>query len=356
MDEAPKKVGRPRGPIKYSATEKIISHIEQLSSLGETNIPTEHALAKQFNVSRTTVRGALKRLEKDGRAKVVPGKGWTTTEQEQHFVLKLTVLATGYLSEHIFGYLLNLKDDLNLKINFLPLFDREKVSYELEQCDVFLALDGTYLDELLTFNSPKVILLSQHICPRVGFYSWDNASSMVQLTEQLAYSGHDAIHYVWSKELAEKNYAFRERFLGLEYGCHQSEISLSHTPIKLFEVLLPENVERLISTIKKSKQNFQKIAIVNHIYGQAWSVAHILRGIDLEPGVDYSLVAYGSPDGFTNSQGFRFQDISRIEEDWQELLKNCIIDLRNLLLDGSPPYHMRKLMLAPVIETESIIS
>lgn len=77
-------------PLYYQIKEQLKNYIESNNLPAHTSLPTEDELAKKYNVSRLTVRNAMKELINEGIIYRIQGKG--TFVSEKKLVTDLTYL------------------------------------------------------------------------------------------------------------------------------------------------------------------------------------------------------------------------------------------------------------------------
>lgn len=84
-------------PIYIQLSEQLIQYINQHLQAGDY-LPSERKIAEQYQISRTTVRLALKQLEELGYIKARPGKGSMITD---HFQQAINIGSMYSFTEHM---------------------------------------------------------------------------------------------------------------------------------------------------------------------------------------------------------------------------------------------------------------
>ncbi|WP_274362886.1 GntR family transcriptional regulator [Paenibacillus thermotolerans] len=236
-----------RTPLYKQIRDYVLDHITRMDWQPNDKIPSENELAAEFNVSRITIKNALKQLVEEGLIYRIQGKGsfvspkksgeepiykpaqyidktvaYLVPRSDNRFTANLLNGIENELSEA--GYRLlfcETKDSQELEIKLL----KQMVQIGVKGIIIYPAYSQIYNEELLklTLNNFPVVVVDRYIRGvETNYVCSDNVNGAYQAAKYLIELGHSKIGFV--STYAEGTTSIEDRIAGYEKALHEHNI------------------------------------------------------------------------------------------------------------------------------------
>jgi GntR family transcriptional regulator of arabinose operon len=343
-------------PLYIKVREFIKKQIDNGDFKAGDLIPTENELMEQFQVSRGTIKNALKYLVEEGLVYRVAGKGTYVASTEDRFHAELPEISEvrkiGFITEPL-GSLLSIQllegieeacreEGWLLMIKVVPtqkeerLAIRELLAANVEGLIIFPVDGKTYSDEILELKMKQFpFVLVDRYLPGIktnSVYS-DNYTGGFMGTEYLAGLGHKSIGVI--SAVKSSTSSSEDRFLGYLDAAkkHQLKISPNHwlTRMNEFTYSEPEVRQEYIKDwLKKESDITAVFALAPFLAVEVAEAAHAL-GKKIPD--DLAILSFDDPQIITSD--FKKSYFTWIEQDFEKMGTQAVQQLLRVINDPS---------------------
>lgn len=328
-------------PVYYQIAEDLKKQISKGMLPDGGRLPTEEQLCIQFNVSRNTIRGALRKLENEGFLGRTRGKGTFVNapkEKIRHLVIVSGLPPEGHRTiQELLAGAMGMAQAKGMRVSLVAdsqldeLVESAKMSTEYKTCILFLrdkSLTPEKVSKVEKAGLPYLIEGDMHF-PDSNYLDVDNRDAMKQVIDHLYGLGHRKIALY---AISDRNNCHHDERVEAAIE-HLSKLGIQHNTF-IVRVAYESEIQVRSEAFRNCEKFFTdpSVSPTAIVCTSDTLAAMLLRWMNRNPAAVSHPVAVT---GFDNREYCEFVDppLSSVNLDYHRLGKEAVLLLSEMMDD-----------------------